>query len=263
MQETQRRLQWPAIGQGHTEEVASQGKAQLARASGSIPTGRGGDSPRRQDVLPGPRARAPTKAAAEEVETPAPATAGEAARVGVRSQVRPGPLSQALLARDGSKQEPSPFLLDRSQHRPSRRLWQGTAGASSGSQSGKTLEGPGAQPSSDSAAGLGRGPALSPSPHPHPHSMYEVLAGTLHRADPRARGSRVAWGGEGAEGVILLQSRGSLGSLGVGRLQRDCPAPQNQSTGSGWGSRPPTPGPQTSRPLRSLWGCSADHPWAP
>lgn len=247
-------------GQGHTEEVASQGKAQLARASGSIPTG-WGDSPRRQDALPGPRARAPMEAAAEEVETPAPSTAGQAARAGVRSQVRPGPLSQAFLARHRSKQELSPFLLDRSQHRPSRRLWRGTAGTSFGSQSGKTLEGPGAQPSSDSAAGLGRGPGPYPS-RLHPHSMYEVLAGTLHRADPRARGSRVAWGREGAAGVILLQSRGSLGSLGVGRLQRDCSAPQNQSTGSG-GSRPPTPGPQTSRPLRSLWGCSADHPWAP
>ena len=222
-------------GQGHTEEVASQAKAQLARASGSIPAGRG-DSPRRQDMLPGPRARAPTEAAAEEVETPAPSTAGEAARAGVRSQVRPGPSSQAFLARDGSKQEPSPFLLDRSQHRPSLRLWRGTAGASFRSQSGKTLEGPGAQPSSDSAAGLGRGPAPSPSP-PHPHSMYEVLAGTLHRADPRAGGSRVAWGGEGAAGVILLQSQGSLVSLGVGRLQRDCPVSQNQSTG--WGGASP------------------------
>lgn len=90
------------------------GQGPAGQSFGKHPHRPGGDSPRRQDVLPGPRARAPTEAAAEEVETPAPATAGEAARVGVRSQVRPGPLSQALLARDGSKQEPSPFLLDRS-----------------------------------------------------------------------------------------------------------------------------------------------------
>lgn len=61
---------------------------------------------------------------------------------------------------------------------------------------------------------------------------------------------------------MLLQSRGSLGSLGVGETAEGLPCSSESEHGMGGGmwSQPPTLGPHTSRPRQSLWGCSADHP---